>query len=222
MEIKTDVCINFKNHPFITCWESLIPNLWYNDELEYSFMLTPSGFRICKGRSKTEYINWITQKEEFKLLFHDGWKDNPLSFDYDEYYKKQDDYMKNTIQQLKEHKQTPWAMPDDGKIYIGKSSETFELTFNEDFKPNTELKKELTSDELKKVIEEVIMNSNIPEWDREVKIYMGPKQREMFDKAFRQEVERQQLLYDTIKTNVTNKLNQEIAKQYQESDRGSI
>lgn len=145
------------------------------------------------------------QKEEFKLLFHDGWKDNPLSFDYDEYYKKQDDFMKNINHPI-----------------IGKSSETFELTFNEDFKSNTELEKELTSYELKKVIEEVIMNSNIPEWDREIKMYMGPKQWEMFNNAFEQEVQRQQLLYQTIMTHAAIKLNQEIAKQHQESDRGSI
>lgn len=66
---------------------------------------------------------------------------------------------------------------------IGKSVETFELTFNEDFKSNTELEKQLSSDELIKVVEEFIMNSNIPEWNREVKIYMGPKQWEMFNKA---------------------------------------
>lgn len=69
-----------------------------------------------------------------------------------------------------------------------------------------------TDEDLRKVIEEVIMNSNIPEWDREIKMYMGPKQWEMFNNAFEQEVRRQQLLYQTIMTHVTIKLNEEYNK----------
>lgn len=42
-----------------------------------------------------------------------------------------------------------------------------------------------TDEDLRKAIEEVIMNSKIPEWDREIKIYLGPKQLEAFDKAFK-------------------------------------
>ena len=42
-----------------------------------------------------------------------------------------------------------------------------------------------TDEDLRKVIEEVIMNSNIPDWDREIRIYAGPKQLEAFEKALK-------------------------------------
>lgn len=42
-----------------------------------------------------------------------------------------------------------------------------------------------TDEDLRKVIEEIIMNSKIPDWDREITIYLGSKQLEAFEKAFK-------------------------------------
>lgn len=41
------------------------------------------------------------------------------------------------------------------------------------------------NEDLRKAIEEVIMNSKIPDRDREIRIYLGPKQLEAFEKAFK-------------------------------------
>ena len=63
MKSKTDVCLDFKNAPFITCWESDIPNLWYSEVSEFGFLLTSQGFRVNKvARTKTEYLKWKKKK----------------------------------------------------------------------------------------------------------------------------------------------------------------
>lgn len=123
--------------------------------------------------------------------------------------------MKNIMKQPEQHKQTPWAMPDDGKIYIGKSTETF----NENFKPNTELSKEFTLEQLEEILETLSNH----ETERGITILnWNETHQQLFHEAMQRECEKYKVGYDTTMWHVTNKLNQEIAKQHQESDRGNI
>jgi len=51
---KTDIVLT-KNFPFVTMAESKIPNIWYHEDVDQLFILTPRGFKVIKNSSK-EYL----------------------------------------------------------------------------------------------------------------------------------------------------------------------
>lgn len=75
--INEDVCLDFTGHPFIKCWESVIPNLWYSDNSESAFMLTFSGFRLCpRAKTKQQYLRWLIggNKSRIELVENENTK----------------------------------------------------------------------------------------------------------------------------------------------------
>jgi len=60
---KTGVVLNAQGLPFMTLTETTLPNVWYHDEVDCLFMLTPSGFKIVYPSSKKGLSQKTLRKE---------------------------------------------------------------------------------------------------------------------------------------------------------------